>query len=80
MQTIRNVNIIVNAILIVHAMLHLSVKDKINLPDLAMDAAIIINADLIFFGMVLFFDVYFDSNLFEPRKFCLLPYYTYCFF
>ena len=46
MQTIRNVNIIVNEILIVHAMLHLYAKDKIKLSELVMDAAIIIHADL----------------------------------
>lgn len=46
MQTIRNVNIIVNAILIVHAMLHLYAKEEINLLKLVMDAAIIIHADL----------------------------------
>ena len=46
MQTIRNVNIIVHAILIVHAMLHLSVKDKIKLSEFVVDAAIIIHADL----------------------------------
>ena len=46
MQTIINVNIIVNEILIVHAMLHLSAKEKINLLEFVMDAAIIIHADL----------------------------------
>ena len=46
MQTIINVNIIVNEILIVHAMLHLYAKDKIKLSELVMDAAIIIHADL----------------------------------
>ena len=46
MQTIRNVNIIVNEILIVHAILHLSAKEEINLLKLVMDAAIIIHADL----------------------------------
>ena len=47
MQTIRSVNIIVNEILIVHAMLHLYAKEEINLLKLVMDAAIIIHADLI---------------------------------
>ena len=46
MQTIINVNIIVNEILIVHDMLHLSAKEKINLLEFVMDAAIIIHADL----------------------------------
>ena len=46
-KTIRNVNIIVNEILIVHAMLHLSAKEEINLLEFVMDVAIIIHADLI---------------------------------
>ena len=46
-KTIGSVNIIVNEILIVHAMLHLSIQDKIKLSELAMDEAIIIHADLI---------------------------------
>ena len=46
MQTIINVNIIVNEILIVNDMLHLSAKEKINLLEFVMDAAIIIHADL----------------------------------
>ena len=45
-KTIGSVNIIVNEILIVHAMLHLYAKEKINLLEFAMDAAIIIHADL----------------------------------
>ena len=52
MQTIRNVNIIINAILIVHAMLHLFAKEEINLLELVMDAAIIIHADLISINMM----------------------------
>ena len=52
MQTIRNVNIIVNAIVIVHAMLHLYAKEEINLLKLVMDAAIIIHADLISINMM----------------------------
>ena len=52
MQTIRNVNIIVHAILIVHAMLHLYAKEEINLLKLVMDAAIIIHADLISINMM----------------------------
>ncbi|MDD6249634.1 MAG: hypothetical protein PUA88_01145 [Bacillales bacterium] len=45
-KTIGSVNIIVNEILIVHAMLHLYAKEKINLLEFVMGAAIIIHADL----------------------------------
>ena len=45
-KTIGNVNIIVNEILIVHAMLHLSAKEEINLPELVMDAVLTHTAGL----------------------------------